>query len=95
MPLDGLNVVALAYFEGNIWEEGTKATMGVGSCWLFFVVVFPPGMINVGVLAALVLPIFAEKSLPFGHAVRRLAAGVFLAYGAVVVILPAALPSTM
>jgi hypothetical protein len=27
--LDGLNVVALAWFEGNIWEEGTKATMGV------------------------------------------------------------------
>jgi hypothetical protein len=29
VPLDGLNVVALAYFEGNIWKEGTKATMGV------------------------------------------------------------------
>ena len=27
--LDGLNVVALAEFEGNIWDEDTKATMGV------------------------------------------------------------------
>jgi hypothetical protein len=27
--LDGLNVVALAYFEGNIWAGDTKATMGI------------------------------------------------------------------
>jgi hypothetical protein len=29
VELDGLNVVALGYFEGNIWEEETKATMGM------------------------------------------------------------------
>jgi predicted metal-binding membrane protein len=91
-------------FVHSSWRDGYGGAMRMGlehgmyclgCCWLFFVVVFPLGMINVGVLAALVLLIFAEKSLPFGHAVRRLAAGVFLAYGAVVVILPAALPSTM
>lgn len=27
--LDGLNVVALGYFEGNIWEGEAKATMGM------------------------------------------------------------------
>jgi hypothetical protein len=27
--LDGLNVVALGYFDGNIWEGKTKATMGM------------------------------------------------------------------
>jgi hypothetical protein len=27
--LDGLNVVALGYFEGNIWAGDTKATMGI------------------------------------------------------------------
>ena len=27
--LDGLNVVALGYFEGNLWEGKTKATMGI------------------------------------------------------------------
>jgi hypothetical protein len=29
VPLDGLNVVGLGEFEGNIWDEDTKATMGV------------------------------------------------------------------
>src|SRR5919197_6598026 len=27
--LDGLNVVALGSFEGNIWDGETKATMGI------------------------------------------------------------------
>jgi hypothetical protein len=29
VKLDGLNVVALGHFEGNIWEEETKAVMGM------------------------------------------------------------------
>ena len=29
VPLDGLNVVALGSFEGNLWEGETKATMGI------------------------------------------------------------------
>jgi hypothetical protein len=29
MCLEGLNVVALGYFEGNIWAGDTKATMGI------------------------------------------------------------------
>jgi hypothetical protein len=29
--LDGLNVVALGYFEGNIWAGDTKATLA--STW--------------------------------------------------------------
>jgi hypothetical protein len=29
VSLDGLNVVALGYFEGNIWEGEAKATMGM------------------------------------------------------------------
>ena len=29
VPLDGLNVMALVAFEGNIWAGGTKMTMGV------------------------------------------------------------------
>src|SRR2546422_433573 len=28
VSLDGLNVVALGSFEGNIWDPDTKATMG-------------------------------------------------------------------
>ena len=29
VPLDGLNVMALVAFQGNIWAGGTKLTMGV------------------------------------------------------------------
>jgi hypothetical protein len=29
VKLDGLNVVALGHFEGNIWDEETKAVMGM------------------------------------------------------------------
>jgi predicted metal-binding membrane protein len=67
----------------------------LGCCWLFFVIVFPLGMTNVAVLAAIVLLIFAEKSLPFGHQARHLAAAALLAYGALVVAVPGALPTTM
>jgi predicted metal-binding membrane protein len=59
------------------------------------VIVFPLGMMNVAVLAALVLVIFAEKSLPSGHRTRQLAAAVLLTYGTVVVLVPDALPTAM
>jgi predicted metal-binding membrane protein len=67
----------------------------LGCCWLFFVIVFPLGMMNVAVLAAIVLLIFAEKSLPFGYGVTQLAAAALLAYGALVLLVPDALPTTM
>jgi predicted metal-binding membrane protein len=67
----------------------------LGCCWLFFVIVFPLGMMNVAVLAAIVVLIFAEKSLPFGHQARQLAAAGLLAYGALVMFVPGALPTTM
>jgi predicted metal-binding membrane protein len=67
----------------------------LGCCWLFFVIVFPLGMMNVAVLAAIVVLIFAEKSLPFGHRARQLAAAALVAYGALVVSVPGALPTTM
>jgi len=59
------------------------------------VIVFPLGMMNVAVLAAIVLLIFAEKSLPFGQRARQLAAAALLAYGTLVVFVPGALPSMM
>jgi predicted metal-binding membrane protein len=67
----------------------------LGCCWLFFVIVFPLGMMNVAVLAAIVVLIFAEKSLPFGHQARQLAAAALMTYGALVMFVPGALPTTM
>jgi predicted metal-binding membrane protein len=59
------------------------------------VIVFPLGMLNLAVLAAIVLIIFAEKSLPFGQRVRQFAAAALLAYGTLVLFVPDALPTAM
>jgi predicted metal-binding membrane protein len=67
----------------------------LGCCWLFFVIVFPLGMMNVAVLAAIVVLIFAEKSLPFGHRATQLAAAGLVAYGTLVILVPDALPTAM
>jgi predicted metal-binding membrane protein len=49
----------------------------------------------VAILAAIVLLIFAEKSLPIGPRATQLAAAVLLAYGTLVLVVPDALPTTM
>ncbi len=67
----------------------------LGCCWMLFVVAFPLGMMNVAVLATIVLLIFAEKSLPIGPRVSRLAAAVLVAYGTFVLFVPDALPTAM
>jgi predicted metal-binding membrane protein len=67
----------------------------LGCCWLFFVIVFPLGMLNVAILAVIVLLIFAEKSLPFGHRATQLAAAALVAYGTLVILVPEALPTAM
>jgi len=64
-----------------------------GCCWLFFLIIFPFGMMNLAVLAAITALIFAEKSLRFGHQARVVAAALLVAYGALVVIVPDALPT--
>jgi predicted metal-binding membrane protein len=67
----------------------------LGCCWLFFVIVFPLGMMNVALLAVIVLVIFAEKSLPFGPRASQLAAAALVAYGTLVMLEPDALPTAM
>jgi predicted metal-binding membrane protein len=65
----------------------------IGCCWLFFLIIFPLGMMNIAVLAAITALIFAEKSLPFGHHAGVAVAGLLVAYGALVVFVPDALPT--
>ena len=93
----------IAFVLGS-WRDGYRGALRMGlehglyclgCCWLLFVILFPLGMTNVALLAAIVLLIFAEKSLPSGHRVSRIAAVALLAYGALVVVVPAALPTTM
>lgn len=86
------------------WRDGYSGAfrMGIehgffclGCCWLLFLVLFPLGMMNIGVLALITVLIFAEKSLPIGRRVARAAALALVAYGAVVIFQPDALPMTM
>ncbi|MGZ3601444.1 MAG: DUF2182 domain-containing protein [Ktedonobacterales bacterium] len=67
----------------------------LGCCWLLFVILFPLGMMNIVVLGLLTALIFAEKCLPIGRLASRIAAGVLIAYGIVVIAVPAALPTIM
>jgi predicted metal-binding membrane protein len=91
----------LAFIVGS-WRDGYGGAvrMGlehglycIGCCWLFFLIVFPLGMMNIAVLAAITALIFAEKALSFGHRARVAAAGLLIAYGALVVFVPDALPT--
>jgi predicted metal-binding membrane protein len=64
----------------------------LGCCWLLFVIFFPLGMMNVAAMAVVTLLIFAEKSLPVGPRIAQWAALALIAYGALVVVAPGALP---
>jgi len=88
----------------NSWRDGYGGSfrMGLehgvyclGCCWLLFVILFPLGMMSIGVLALITLLIFAEKSTPIGRQVAILAAIALIVYGAVVVFVPDALPIMM
>lgn len=86
------------------WREGYSGSfrMGLehgayclGCCWLLFVILFPLGVMNVAAMAVITFLVFAEKSLPLGRQAGWLAAAALVVYGALVVFLPDALPTTM
>jgi predicted metal-binding membrane protein len=83
------------------WRDGSAGAlrMGVehgifclGCCWLLFVILFPLGMMNIAALALLTALIFAEKVLPVGRPVALGAGVALVAYGVLVVAVPALLP---
>ena len=89
-------------FIMSAWRDGYLGSfrMGLehgvyclGCCWLLFVILFPLGMMNVAAMAVITLLIFAEKSLRLGHRIGQGAAVALIAYGALVVFVPAALPT--
>ncbi|MGH2448262.1 MAG: DUF2182 domain-containing protein [Chloroflexota bacterium] len=63
-----------------------------GCCWLLFAILFPLGMANIGVLAAVTAFIFAEKVLRRGREIGYAGAAALICYGLVVVFDPAAFP---
>ena len=86
------------------WHDGYGGAfrMGIehglyclGCCWLLFVILFPLGLMNLGVMAVITLLIFAEKSLPVGPRVGQIAAIALIVYGTLVVFVPVWLPTMM
>lgn len=91
-------------FIMSSWRDGYKGALRMGfehglyctgCCWLLFVILFPLGMMNVGILGLITLLIFAEKSTPVGPRVAQLAAAALIAYGLLVIFVPSALPTIM
>ena len=91
-------------FVLSSWRDGRGGAfrMGLahgvyclGCCWLLFLILFPLGVMNIAVMAALTALIFAEKSLPAGRRIGQAAAGALITYGVVVLFFPAALPAVM
>jgi predicted metal-binding membrane protein len=64
----------------------------LGCNWLLFVLLFPLGIMNIAAMALLTVLIFAEKVFPPGEHIAQLAAVVLILYGALVIVVPAALP---
>lgn len=88
-------------FVMTSWRDGYAGAvrMGLihgayclGCCWLLFVILFPLGMMNIAVLGIVTLAVFAEKSLVFGVRLSQLTAAVLIVYGAIVIVVPDALP---
>jgi len=67
----------------------------LGCCWLLFVLLFALGLMNLVVMALVTVLIFAEKVLPIGWQISKLAGVALIIYGALIIFLPAALPMGM
>ena len=64
----------------------------LGSNWLLFVLLFPLGIMNIAVMAVLTVLIFAEKMVPRGERIAQVVGLALILYGALVIVVPAALP---
>ncbi len=89
-------------FMVTSWRDGTGGAIAMGlrhglaclgCCWLLFVILFPLGIMNIAAMALITVFIFAEKLFPWSRRVAQAGAVALIAYGLVVVALPAALPT--
>jgi predicted metal-binding membrane protein len=88
-------------FIRGAWRDGSTGAfrMGLehgisclGSNWLLFVLLFPLGIMNIAVMAVLTVVIFAEKMFPRGERIAQVVGLALILYGALVMVVPAALP---
>jgi predicted metal-binding membrane protein len=67
----------------------------LGCCWLFFVILLPLGVMNVGAMVAITALVVAEKLVPVGNRIARAAALALVVYGVVVILFPGTFPTTV
>jgi predicted metal-binding membrane protein len=88
----------------NSWHDGYPGALRMGlahgayclgCCWLLFVILFPIGVMNLAAMVVITLLIFAEKSLPMGREISRIAAVALVGYGGLVLVVPHLLPIMM
>lgn len=65
----------------------------MGCCWLLFLILIPLGVMNVAAMVAVALVVFAEKAVPHGRDIGRLAAIVLIGLGIAVAAHPSLLPT--
>ena len=84
------------------WRDGLSGALRMGlrhglfcfgCCWLLFLIIVPIGMMNVAAMLGIAAVVFAEKTLPWGLAVSRVAAVVLVLYGLAVMLQPELLPT--
>jgi predicted metal-binding membrane protein len=86
------------------WRDGRSGAFAMGlnhglycagCCWLLFVILVALGVMNLAVMAPVGAVVFAEKTLPRGEWIARVAGVGLIAYGAFVLFFPGALPGAM
>lgn len=66
-----------------------------GCCWLLFAILFPLGIMSLTVMALISALIFAEKVLPGGRLLSKLAGAGLIVYGLLIIFLPSMLLRSM
>lgn len=88
-------------FIMSSWRRGAAGALIMGAehgayclgcCWMLLVLLFPLGMMNMVVMAAVTVLIFAEKIFHFRRKVARAAGVALVAYGLLGIVWPTALP---
>ena len=91
-----MSFIVTSWRDGGIGavRMGAKhGTFCLGCCWLLFAILFPLGIMNIAIMAAVTALIVIEKVLPEGLRAASVAGLLLIGYGLLVVAVPDALPT--
>lgn len=79
-------------YSGAILTGLRHGAYCLGCCWLLFLILLPLGVMNIAAMIGLTLLIFAEKTLPSGLVIARVAGSALIIYGGIALITAHGLP---